>query len=153
MYFKLSKGTAFRLLIGPLGIMSLCSSAQEINQPAQTIEVSEEVNVEETPKSTMFSVQPAMCVALTQGRTCYANVTIEWATNHNGSFCIYQKSPQKNIKCWKHLTQGVFKFEFESKESVTYQLINNQNDPVAETTIDVSWVHKKSLRKRRWRLF
>jgi hypothetical protein len=135
MYFKLSKGIA-SLLTMFLGFITFSSEAENVKT----------ANI-------VFSAQPAMCVALTQGRTCYANVKIEWSVEKPGDFCIVQKAPKQHLKCWTQTDGNVFSFEFQSNESVTYQLINPNNELIAETTIDVTWVHKKSPRKRRWRLF
>jgi len=134
MYFKLSNGVAFLIVTGTYLTVS-------------------STQAEELTSETLLTAQPVMCVALTQGRTCYANVTIKWDNISNGNFCIFQKSTQQQIKCWNNLTTGVYHFEFQSQGSVTYQLVNEKNHPIAETTINVSWVHKKSPRKRRWRLF
>ncbi|WP_076417063.1 DUF3019 domain-containing protein [Colwellia sp. UCD-KL20] len=139
MYSKLSNGAAFPSIILIMCLLPKVSFAQQ--QPEQRV---------------LFRVKPAMCVALNQGRTCYAQVNIQWSALLNNDFCIVQKKstqPQQTIKCWKNSKGNSFSFEFESSESLTYQLINNNNEPLAEATVDVSWVHKKSPRKRRWRLF
>ncbi len=135
MSFKLSKGIASLLFIA-LNLITPFSYAAEV-----------------TPNNIIFTAQPTMCVALTQGRTCYANVTIEWNTVKEGDFCILQKASNKQLKCWQQTQGKIFSFEFESNKSITYQLIKDNNELVAETTINVTWVHKKSPRKRRWRLF
>ena len=70
-----------------------------------------------------------------------------------GNFCLYQKNPRRKVKCWQQSKGNSTLLEFESSEKLTFQLINQQNNLVAETAIDVSWVHKATPRKRRWRLF
>jgi len=135
MYFKLSKGIASLLFIA-LNLISLLSYANE-----------------DTSNNIVFIAQPTMCVALNQGRTCYANVTIEWNTTQKDDFCISKKASNKPLKCWQQAKGKTFSFEFESNKSITYQLIKANNEIVAETKINVTWVHKKSPRKRRWRLF
>lgn len=134
MYFKLSKGFASLIII--IFFYPCYSNAKEALHPNIT-----------------FSAQPAMCVALTQGRTCYANIKMEWNTHQKGDFCILKKIPKQKLKCWTQTASNIFLFEFESNESVTYQLLNANNELLAETTVNVTWVHKKSPRKRRWRLF
>lgn len=135
MYFKLSKGIASFLFIIFLVKVPL-SYAEEVSHNNIT-----------------FTAQPTICVTLTQGRTCYATVTLEWNAEKKGNFCILQKVSTKQLKCWKHTKNKILSFEFESNESITYQLIKDNNELVAETTVNVTWVHKKSPRKRRWRLF
>mgnify|MGYP000671958055 CR=1 FL=1 len=101
-----------------------------------------------------FSAQPTTCVALHQGRTCYRKVTLQWQTQSPGNFCIYQKVTNKVIQCWKNTQSNQTQFNFEAKERVEFQLVETErNIVVAETFIDVSWVHKASPRERRWRLF
>jgi len=136
MYFKLSKGVAFCSAILLSYFVSKNSLAQQHLQ-----------------KDVLFQIKPAMCVALNQGRTCFAQITMQWSVPINDDFCIVQKQPRQEIKCWKNSKGSTLSFEFESSESLTYQLINTKDEPLAETTVDVSWVHKKSPRKRRWRLF
>lgn len=104
----------------------------------------------------MLQMTPKMCVALTEGRTCYAKVTIEWSTSYTGDFCIVKvdnENTQQKIQCWTQSKGSSLSFEFESSESLTYQIITNNNKTLAETTLNVSWVHENSPRKRRWRLF
>ena len=101
-----------------------------------------------------FSAQPTTCVALHQGRTCYREVTLQWQTQKPGNFCIYQKVTNKVIQCWTNSQADQTQFNFEANERVEFQLVETErNIVVAETFIDVSWVHKASPRKRRWRLF
>lgn len=115
-----------------------------------------------TKEKAILEVKPSMCVALNQGRNCYAQVTLQWSTLEAKSVCIVKKevSPpdkplQQNttLKCWETSKGSLYSFEFEANKSVTYQLISMDKKPLAETTVEVSWVHEKSPRKRRWRLF
>lgn len=156
MSFKLSNGFAFLMFVGPASVLSVSASTIDAKTPVDaSVDVKDNTahhNIT-TLNNVVFTSKPAMCVALTQGRTCYANIKIEWNAQTNSDFCIFHKAREQYIKCWKNLSKGVHSFEFQSKEPVTYQLINAQNKPIAETTVDVSWVHKKSPRKRRWRLF
>ena len=142
MCFKLSKDIAF-LSVPTIALTTFLFSnitfAQEIKQ-----------------NHVLLQMKPQMCVALTQGRTCYAQVTIEWSASYTGNFCIAKQNtdgiPQK-IQCWTQSKGDSVSFEFESNESLTYQLTTNGNETLAETTLNVSWVHENSPRKRRWRLF
>lgn len=137
MYFKLSNGAAFLSIIIVAWGLPIVSYAEQQQQNAE------------------LHIKPTMCVALNQGRTCYAQVNIQWNTLIKDDFCIFQKTAnqQKQLKCWKNTQANSLSFGFESNESITYQLINKNNKSLAEATIEVSWVHEKSPRKRRWRLF
>jgi len=135
MYFRVSNGTAFLTII----LLSYLVTKNSVAQQPQL--------------DVLFQVKPVMCVALNQGRTCFAQITIQWSAAINDNFCIVQKQSKQEIKCWKNSKGSSISFEFESNESLTYQLVNTKDESLAETTVDVSWVHKKSPRKRRWRLF
>jgi hypothetical protein len=104
--------------------------------------------------TTVISAQPARCITLNQGRKCFATVTLNWQTPQIGDYCVYAQAQKKLIHCWKSSRQDSTIFEFESSENIHYQLISSESKQViAETAVEVSWVHKASPRKRRWRLF
>lgn len=151
MYFKLGKGTAWLgfKLIGSLLCLFSASNvfAQDNSSPSQS---AQSVQMNEVS----FTAKPANCVALHQGRKCYASVSLQWQAIQQGNFCIYQKDNNKEIQCWKNSKGNQIQFEFESSVKLEYQLIAiEKNRVIAETAIDVSWVHKATPRKRRWRLF
>ncbi len=137
MSFKLSKG--FALLAG----LTLSGVLPYTANSAELLTVAEQ----------QLIAQPALCVALHQGRKCFTKVTLTWNVQTLGNFCLYQKNPRRKVKCWQQSKGNSTLLEFESSEKLTFQLINQQNHLVAETAIDVSWVHKATPRKRRWRLF
>lgn len=154
MYFKLGNGTAWLIfkLIGSFfclfSVSEVC--AQESNQMNQTSQTVQSTSASEIN----FTAKPANCVALHQGRKCYARVTLQWQVPQQGNFCIYQKVSNKVIQCWENSNGNQIQFEFESSVKLEYQLVAiEKNRVLAETAIDVSWVHKATPRKRRWRLF
>lgn len=133
MYFSFGKGFAFISAF----FLSTVSHAQEL-----------------TLQPISFLAQPASCVTLHQGRTCFASVTLQWQLLAINDVCIYQKQPRKLIQCWENSKENSAIIEFESSTKAEFQLVNKINNTViAETLIDVSWVHKASPIKRRWRLF
>ena len=70
------------------------------------------------------------------------------------NFCLYQEGKKKQLGCWQDNNHIQIKVEFESNKSVKYQLRTLTDDKVlAETQVEVSWQHKNTSRKRRWRLF
>ena len=150
MYFKLGKGTAwlvFKLISTLFCLISASNLFAQDNQSSQTAQSIEENDI-------VFTAKPANCVALHQGRKCYAKVSLQWQVIEQGNFCIYQKDNSKVIQCWKNSNGNQVQFEFESNIKLEYQLIAvEKNNVIAETAIDVSWVHKATPRKRRWRLF
>lgn len=101
-----------------------------------------------------FSVLPAKCITLTQGRQCFATVTFTWHAPLKGNYCLYQVGNKQALDCWYNQQKNTATFEFQSSKTLQYQLVAYDFDKViAETSIEVSWVHKASPRKRRWRLF
>jgi len=106
-----------------------------------------------------FNVQPQQCVTLRQGRDCFATITILWQNQTAQTLCLYQvrNEPALNkekLMCWSKSKKGQTSLEFESHDNLTYQLRTLKGDHLlAETEIVVSWLHKKTTRRRRWRLF
>ncbi|UUO24419.1 DUF3019 domain-containing protein [Colwellia sp. M166] len=107
-----------------------------------------------TIKVSGLSAMPTKCITLTQGRQCFATVTLRWQAPVKGNYCIYQVGKNKALDCWYNQQQNTTTFEFESSKTVQYKLVAyDQEQTIAYTHIEVSWVHKASPRKRRWRLF
>jgi hypothetical protein len=157
MYFKFSNGYAKK------GLILICLLASL--QPSVSAKIIEKSQLEQNNTNNQlllshidFSAQPANCIALRHGRTCYANVTLNWSSSVKQDYCIYTK-PEKNkqqqmINCWKNSKAGQVIFNFESNKKVEFQLISSKDKRViAETSVEVSWVHKATPRKRHWRIF
>lgn len=105
-------------------------------------------------ESHIFTAQPEQCVTLRQGRKCFANIQLQWKVPSKQAVCLFQEGQQEKIRCWQNHDQADMVIEFESNESVNYQLrTSKDNKIIAQTQIKVSWLHKSSTRKRRWRLF
>jgi hypothetical protein len=120
--------------------------------------VTNSVGAEETKKintsSVSFTALPEQCVTLRQGRACFATVELQWESPSKQNFCLYQEGKKKQLGCWQNNNNVHIKIEFESNKSVKYQLRSLSDDKViAETQVEVSWQHKNTSRKRRWRLF
>jgi hypothetical protein len=147
MFSKQDKG--FVLLIFFIGNFS-SASAQQVPMPQ-----SNEKNIPaQLSVQTEFSALPAKCITLTQGRQCFATVTFTWQTAIKGNYCLYQEGNKEALDCWFNQKQNTATFEFESSETLHYQLVAYDYEKIiSTTTIEVSWVHKASPRKRRWRLF
>ncbi|MCI2283227.1 DUF3019 domain-containing protein [Colwellia sp. MSW7] len=104
-------------------------------------------------------LQPQQCVTLRQGRDCFATIKVQWQKTMPQSLCLYQVNKKLNdqrrqLKCWENNHQGQINIEFESSETIIYQLRTQQGDRlVAQTKVVVSWLHKNTTRRRHWRLF
>jgi hypothetical protein len=151
MFFKLGNGTAWLRFKWLSSIICILVASKVIAQEDKQTQLTAQL----TPTSNIiFSAKPANCVALHQGRTCYATVAIQWQTPVKGNFCLYQKTTNKVLQCWQNSQGNQIQFEFESNVKHEYQLIAEETKRIiAETAVNVSWVHKATPRKRRWRLF
>lgn len=111
------------------------------------------------PASMAFSVQPQQCVTLRQGRDCFATITIQWQKPTVQDLCLYQINTkqtniQKQLICWPKSNKGQTSVAFESSDNLTYQLRTLKDQKlIAEAQVVVSWVHKNTKKRRRWRLF
>lgn len=144
MYFNCKRiAVSCALLIAPI-----IGHAQQ--QPSDTFANSQDMEM---------IVQPNKCVALTQGRRCYAQVNITWQAKQLSSVCLIEIGSLKKLNCWVEQFQGQYTYEMESAEDITLSLVPTSAIPseretvLVSTTIEVSWLYEGSARKRRWRLF
>ncbi|MCG9759068.1 MULTISPECIES: DUF3019 domain-containing protein [Pseudoalteromonas] len=115
---------------------------------------SELLHAEETVSVGILHAVPSKCVALNQGRTCYADVKVTVNAPTEGDYCIRESLSKKILQCWAKTDTFKYELDFSSDESLSYELISKQSrDVLAVTTIEVNWVHKVKIKKRRWRLF
>ena len=111
-------------------------------------------NERTSPLSPELSAMPNKCVALRKGRTCFAKITLRFRVSHPGRYCIVEQDKEQPLYCESIDRFGLFAFEFQSEKKLTYFLVDATNQVnIASTIIDVAWVHKKTSRKRRWRIF
>lgn len=145
MYSNVGKGIAIAHAKVPL--LLLCSLL--VVSPIKAKE-SEILKIEPVG----FTALPEQCVTLRQGRACFATVELQWQSSSKQSFCLYQEGEKKQLGCWQNNNSVNIKIEFESNKSIKYQLRTVSDDKViAETQVEVSWQHKNTSSKRRWRLF
>jgi len=143
MYFSFGKG--FTILITMLLFIF-------INKPVIAKANVHKKSTEVT--SSALTAQPAQCVTLRQGRKCFASIKLHWKTPLKQAICLFKEGQQKKIRCWNNHDHADMVIEFESNESINYQLRRlNDNKVIMQTQVKVSWLHKSSARKRRWRLF
>ena len=103
---------------------------------------------------THLSVKPNKCVALRQGRTCFADVTLTWQVAVAGDYCLLSNKQQKPLACWQNKRFGSVSYNFESHDNEQFTLVSRHNSTVLlASDIQVTWLHKSSSKKRRWRLF
>ena len=105
-------------------------------------------------KANALVALPDTCVALREGRSCYADVDISWQQQSIGNYCLRNEQSKHIIQCWLMQQKGLFRYEFDSAETIGFELINSDNGKVVATTeIQLQWVYKNRQKKRRWRLF
>lgn len=140
MYFKLGNGAAW------FTFCVMCLFFASVKE-AKATQLS-------SAATTTFDASPSNCVTLRQGRQCFTTVSLVWQVDKPGNYCILRKSTGQTLQCWRNAKASRWIFEFQSTEKIEYQLVEvEQNKIIAETSINVSWVHKATPRKRRWRLF
>ncbi|GAW95836.1 MULTISPECIES: DUF3019 domain-containing protein [Colwellia] len=145
MYFNVGKGIAIAHVKVPLFLLYSFLLAGQVNAN----EVKTANNAEVT-----FTALPEQCVTLRQGRDCFATVELQWHSSTKQSFCLYQEGKNKQLGCWQNNNQVLINVEFQSNKTIKYQLRTvSDNKVIAETQVEVSWQHKNTARKRRWRLF
>lgn len=116
--------------------------------------VSQSAMARETLTKFDLSALPNKCIALRQGRTCFAQVTLRFSVLKPGRYCIKQHGMTDPLYCESIQRYGLFNVEFQSKSKMAYTLIDQiTQQELASTTVDVAWVHQKTSRKRRWRIF
>jgi len=152
MYSNFSNGIAKK----GLAIITLLM----VFQPSMAAELPAQKSTALSLNQSRFSAQPSNCIALTHGRTCYANITLSWYNPVKQDYCLYIKHPKSKLaqlpalKCWKNSKGNQIVFNFESDKKIEFQLLSSTDKRVvAEAVVEVSWVHKATPRKRRWRIF
>ncbi|CCQ12537.1 hypothetical protein PALB_34760 [Pseudoalteromonas luteoviolacea B = ATCC 29581] len=115
---------------------------------------SENNNEQRNKERKPLEVTPSKCVALNEGRTCFADVTFTMSLPDEQEYCLREKDQALPIGCWKDVSTVNYLYSFARKTSATFELISRKDAKViGEGTIDVNWVHKIRTKKRRWRLF
>jgi hypothetical protein len=97
-----------------------------------------------------LKLTPDTCVALQQGRQCYATIQIHWHSQTAQDLCLYA-GPRK-LQCWRASQSGQQRYEFVAAASEQIQLVGAEG-VMAEAVIKVNWVQKNTKVKRHWRLF
>ena len=97
---------------------------------------------------------PDTCVALREGRNCYTEVDITWHQQQVGNYCLRNAQSKHIIQCWLMQQKGLFRYQFDSAQTIGFELISSDNGKVvASTEIQLQWVYQNRQKKRRWRLF
>jgi hypothetical protein len=97
---------------------------------------------------------PDTCVALREGRNCYADITLTWQQPVIGNYCLRDATSKYIIQCWLKQKKGTFNYAFDSQKSVSFELFNSNTSKIIGTSeVKLQWVYQNRQKKRRWRLF
>lgn len=105
---------------------------------------------EMTATAVQLKLTPDTCVALQQGRPCYATIQVQWRNQQPLPLCLYAGT--EKLQCWAEGTSGQWRYEFVASDSQRLQL-KHAEIVLAESMIKVNWVQKNPKVKRHWRLF
>ena len=104
--------------------------------------------------------QPNKCVALSQGRECFAQITLTWRTASEGDYCLVMATQESQVtgsrvlRCWDAASSGQLVYDMQSAENLVVSLQNKRDkQTIGRSVITVSWLYQSNSRKRRWRLF
>jgi len=101
-----------------------------------------------------FAVTPNKCVALREGRPCYALVSVNWKKTSVGNYCLRYSKSKQILQCWTAQSSGVYQYEFNSEKNQDFELINTKTGSISgQAGIKVHWVYTNKQKKRRWRIF
>lgn len=100
-----------------------------------------------------LTLSPNQCVALTQGQTCYVDVTLTWSSPKVGNYCLYSSQQDRPLSCWQQQNQGRLKQEFADQKNITFSL-KLEHDTLSEEKVNqqlkITWVHQKRGQPRMW---
>lgn len=97
---------------------------------------------------------PDTCVALREGRDCYADVVITWHQPIIGNYCLRDTTSKYIMQCWLKQQQGTLNYAFDSKQSIAFELFDSNTSKIIGTAeVKLQWVYQNRQKKRRWRLF
>ncbi len=77
-----------------------------------------------TDKTAQLIALPDTCVALREGRNCYADVTLSWQQPTIGNYCLRDATSKYIMQCWLKQQQGVFEYTFDSQQSISFELFD-----------------------------
>ena len=97
---------------------------------------------------------PDTCVALREGRNCYADITLTWHQPTFGNYCLRDATSKYIMQCWLKQKEGTFNYAFDSQQSISFELFDsNTSKVISLTEVKLQWVYQNRQKKRRWRLF
>jgi hypothetical protein len=101
-----------------------------------------------------LKIKPNNCVAISQGRDCFADLEISWQLSQPKNVCLFELGVERPIKCWSKKHKGSYSVSFVAKIDTEFLLVNAASGEVLiNEVMSVTWVYRESRKKRRWRVF
>jgi len=104
-------------------------------------------------KEATLTIVPNKCVALSKGKTCYQTITFTYSSSNDENICLFRSDNPKPLACWENESNIVFRYEYSSKTSDWFSVINSDNELLASEKMNVVWVYRKPRKRNQWRLF
>ena len=97
---------------------------------------------------------PDTCVALREGRDCYADILLTWSQPTLGNYCLRDATSKYIMQCWLKQQKGTFNYAFDSQKSISFELFDSNTSKIISTAnVKLQWVYQNRQKKRRCRLF
>jgi len=103
----------------------------------------------------ILNANPVTCVALHKDQVCFQQITLSWSQLAPGDYCLYIEDVKRPLTCWFDNTLNSFVHEYESADSIRYELREgSSDDSMATVSVNTSWVYRTGRRSSSgWRLF
>jgi len=102
-----------------------------------------------------LEVIPTKCLAVEQGKYCYATVKIKWQALKKNDYCLFSSMSKAVLQCWSHESKGNMQLDLKTKNNVLFFLRIKHSDKILiSKAMKVVWVYKKNSRSfTTWRMF
>ncbi|GAA62118.1 signal peptide [Pseudoalteromonas sp. BSi20652] len=99
------------------------------------------VKAQEPPQA-LIAV-PDTCVALREGRNCYADVSLTWEQPAIGNYCLRDATSKYIMQCWLKQQSGTFNYAFDSQQSISFELFDsNTSKIISIAEVKLQWVYQ-----------
>ncbi|MBU2917813.1 DUF3019 domain-containing protein [Psychrosphaera sp. F3M07] len=102
-----------------------------------------------------FEIRPLICITQMLGNNCELKIKLNWRSNINSDFCVYQET--RLIKCWENARQGQHKETLTLIKNTRFSLRLEGNQVIlAQQNIKINYTHSDTHRRRlrsQWSIF
>lgn len=93
-----------------------------------------------------LELKPMTCVVRQLGELCQMTVKVSWQTQRPVDACLYQDKTK--LQCWQAKQNISQKLDVELQKSMTFRLIDGQNNLLAQQTVNVNAASSRQYRRR-----